>query len=191
MALAAQTPSPELATLEDFLAIPECDRFHELMDGMILRKAMPVGQHGRAQAILCGVLNRYDGPGSKDVPGGWWFVVECEIDFQRMGARLRPDIAGWRLSTMSEPPAGVPTARPDWVCEVVSPERRTYDTVEKRRFYQQAGVPHYWLVDYDARIFTALSRGKNGQYAVQLEASAGVISAEPFPDAPIDLARLF
>jgi Uma2 family endonuclease len=44
------------ATLEDFWAIPEAARFHELIDGELVEKAAPTGEHGGAQAgIVPGV----------------------------------------------------------------------------------------------------------------------------------------
>src|SRR5438034_30880 len=37
------------------------------------------------------------------------------------------------------------------VAEVLSPSSARADRFTKRRWYQEAGVPHYWLVDADAR----------------------------------------
>jgi Uma2 family endonuclease len=37
------------------------------------------------------------------------------------------------------------------VAEVLSPSSRRHDRFTKRRRYQQAGVPLYWIVDADAQ----------------------------------------
>jgi Uma2 family endonuclease len=44
------------ATIEDLLAIPEQDRFHEIIGGELVQKAMPSAQHGSSQANLAGLL---------------------------------------------------------------------------------------------------------------------------------------
>ncbi len=50
MSVAARTAgSKPLATAADLLAIPEGERFHEIIDGELVRKAMPSGPHGFAQ----------------------------------------------------------------------------------------------------------------------------------------------
>ncbi len=74
---AAAEQSP-LATAADLLAIPEEKRFHEIIGGELVRKAMPSGPHGRAQQRTLGgrLGDAYDrAPGGKR-PGGWWIVTE-------------------------------------------------------------------------------------------------------------------
>ncbi|AGP34280.1 hypothetical protein [Sorangium cellulosum] len=46
MPTAAQNPHP--ATLADLLAIPEEQRFHEIVDGELMQKAVPSFEHGDA-----------------------------------------------------------------------------------------------------------------------------------------------
>jgi hypothetical protein len=47
------------ATAADLLAIPEPERFHEIVGGELIRKAAPSGPHGRAQAR---VASKISGP---------------------------------------------------------------------------------------------------------------------------------
>ncbi len=62
-------------TLDDFWAIPEDERFHELIGGELLEKAAPTGEHADAQggvlATLRGKFQRKPGGGG---PGGWWIL---------------------------------------------------------------------------------------------------------------------
>ena len=44
------------ATLADFWAISEGERFHELMGGELFAKAAPSGEHGDAQAGIVGAV---------------------------------------------------------------------------------------------------------------------------------------
>lgn len=47
MSVAVMRPASHAA--QDLLAIPEEERFHEIIDGELVRKAMPSAKHGSAQ----------------------------------------------------------------------------------------------------------------------------------------------
>lgn len=54
---------------------------------------------------------------------------------------------------------------PDWIAEVLSPSTAAHDQIVKRRIYEQAGVPEYWLVhptDRTLMIYT-LQAGSYGR----------------------------
>lgn len=177
--------------MADFLAIPAADRWHEFVDGKIIERAMPVGQHGYAQGKIRVILDDYDGPEGKDRRGGWWFVVDTEVDFPQFSRRFRPDLTGWRCDRMPDPPKGIPSLRPDWVCEIISPEKRRYDAVEKRTYYAEAGIPFYWLLDYERATLTALKL--TGSHYIVLGEAQGqdAVRLAPFDQAEISLPRLF
>ena len=177
--------------MADFLAIPAPDRWHEFVDGQIIEKAMPVAQHGMAQGRIFAALDDYDGPEGKNRRGGWWFVIDTEVDFPQLGRRFRPDLTGWRIERMPTPPQGIPDLRPDWVCEIISPEKRRYDAVEKRRYYAEAGIPYYWLIDYERRTLTALKLTGSHYVAIGEAADDDASCFAPFDHAQIPLPRLF
>lgn len=146
--MSSAAPLRRRATLADFLAIPEAERYHELIDGEIVRKGMPTMRHGRAQLrVSTRVSGPYDRRPGRGGPGGWIFANEVEILFNEVTV-LRPDVSGWRRERLpvlaDEHPVGV---RPDWVCEVLSPSNPGNDLLKKIRVYQRAQVPHYWIVD--------------------------------------------
>jgi Uma2 family endonuclease len=147
------------ASLEDFWAIPEAERFHELIGGEIVPKATPSGEHGVAQAGIVGAVHSpfQRAPGGGGRPGGWWIAIEVLLD---PGDVVRPDVLGWRRDRCPERPTGNPVRlRPDWLCEVISPSNANHDTIKKLRLYQRVGVPNYWLVDSrDATLTVALER---------------------------------
>ena len=125
------SPHPQ-ASLEDFWAIPEADRFHELIGGEIVPKAAPSGEHGDAQAGIVGAIRppfqRAPGGGGGG-PGGWWIATEVEILLDT-GDVVRPDVLGWRRDRCPERPVGNPVRlRPDWICEVISPSNANHDTM--------------------------------------------------------------
>lgn len=81
-----------LATLDDLLAIPEPQRFHELIEGVLVEKEAASAKHGEAQLSL-GILLRPFRRGGAGGPGGWVFASEVEVWFSEH-TTLRPDVAG-------------------------------------------------------------------------------------------------
>ena len=191
MGLSAQTPARRAATLADFLAIPPHERFHEIIDGELVRKLMPSFGHAHAQRKLGAMLDPYTDDGLRGQPGGWWVVTEAEI-LLPPSLPLRPDLSAWRWARMPEPPVEFPVKLlPDWICEVVSPSDPRRDTIVKARDYGRAGVPHYWLVDLAQQTLTAL-RLSGEHYVIQAEARAGErVRLEPFDLVEIDVGKLF
>lgn len=180
------------ATLEDFWAIPEEERFHELIGGDIAPKASPSGEHGDAQGGIVGVVRgpfqRAPGRGG---PGGWWILPEVEVRLETDDI-VRPDVAGWRRERCPERPTGIPVKlRPDWVCEVVSPSNAKQDTVTKLRLYHRVGIPHYWIADPRDSTLTVMRWSSDG-YVTLLRAERGeVVRAEPFEAVALIVGTLF
>lgn len=188
------TPRPHLATFVDLLTIPEEQRFHEILDGEVIQKAMASGDHGSTQAALVGALLPYfqRRPNGADRPGGWWFATEVEIMLAAHQV-VRPDLAGWRRVHHPDRPSGYPLrVRPDWVCEVMADgDARRRDGMQKRRIYADHGVPHYWLVDTERQQLTVLRLAEQG-YVELLQASRGDrVRAEPFEALELQVGTLF
>jgi Uma2 family endonuclease len=181
------------ASLDDFLAIPEAERFHELIAGEIIPKATPSGEHGTAQAGLVGTVQpRFQRkPGSGDFPGGWWIATEVEILLET-GEIVRPDVIGWRREHCPERPTGNPVKlRPDWICEVISPSNAQNDTINKLRLYHRVAIPHYWLADPRDATLTVLRWSSDG-YVTRLRAGRSeVVRAEPFEAIEFAVGTLF
>ncbi|XXT14721.1 Uma2 family endonuclease [Sorangium sp. So ce429] len=187
---ASRTPSR--ATVADLLAIPEDQRYHEIIGGELVRKAIPSGEHGGTQAALTGVLfdpfNRR--PGGRR-PGGWWFLTEVEVELEP-GEVYRPDVLGFRRERVPERPTGNPLrVRPDWVCEVLSSTNARHDTVRKMRVYHRCEIPHYWILDPREETL-AVHRWTREGYLTALLAERGErVRAEPFDAIELSVGVLF
>lgn len=169
------------ATVEDLLAIPEPERFHEIIGGDLVKKAMPSALHGSSQANLTGRLVGPYGrkPGGR-APGGWRFMTETEVLFADDEV-YRPDIAGWRRERLPELPTSIPvTMRPDWVCEIISPSNERNDIIKKMLTYQRCAVPHYWLIDPILEALVVYRYTNAGYLLVQSAQKDQRIRAEPF-----------
>lgn len=180
------------ATLDDFWAIPEDERFHELIGGELTRKAAPSGEHADAQGGVIGAVRppfqRKPGGGG---PGGWWILPEVEIEIET-GEIIRPDVAGWKRERCPERPAGFPIQLgPDWICEVVSPGNATDDTVKKLRLYHRVHIPHYWIVDPRDATLTVMRWSQDGCVTLGRAERGEIVRAEPFEAIEIAVGTLF
>lgn len=178
-AVAIKAPGP--ATLADLLAIPEGERRHELVNGEIVEKEAASARHGGAQMTLgqtLGPFNRRPG-GPPDRPGGWWFASEVEIYFDPENT-FRPDNAGWRRERLPERPAEVPVRIvPDWICEILSTNRRN-DLVKKKRVYHRSRVTHCWLLDPTEETLLVYRWAPEGYIEVLTAERGERVHAEPF-----------
>jgi Uma2 family endonuclease len=190
MPMSTPAPKSQPKTIADWLALPDDSRF-ELIDGELVEKAAPTFEHGTAQTLVAGTLagsfhHRSGGPRG---PGGWWIVTEVDVVLDGRG--YLPDVAGWRRervpAALKERPV---TIRPDWICEIVSESNRTVDTVTKLRRYQQAGVPHYWIIDQVDRTLTVHRHTPEGYLVALRAAEQEMVRAEPFEAIEIEVRVL-
>ncbi len=180
------------ATIADLLAIPEDERFHEIIDGELVQKSAPSGEHGDAQSAVVALLKpRFQRRPSHSEPGGWWIFTEVEVRFAA-DQIFRPDITGWRRERVPLRPTGSPIdVRPDWVCEIVSPTKPARDLVAKKRTYHRVGVPHYWIVDPRDETLTVHRWSADGYIQVLLAQRGERVHAEPFDAVEIVVGTLF
>jgi Uma2 family endonuclease len=145
MGMAAIPPS--VTTLDEFFALPEDSSCREeLLDGVYVVSPNPTLRHQRAVMALYHRLT----PALERHPELLLFPLSGDIV---LGPRtvVVPDLfvvpkplsayAHWRE-----------LARPILAIEVLSPRTAGRDRGIKRRLYQEAEVPEYWIVDLDSRL---------------------------------------
>lgn len=180
------------ATATELLAIPETERFHEVVDGELVRKAVPSAEHGDALSWIASVLKpvfaRRSG-GSH--PGGWWIMTEVEVQLEEHEI-YRPDLVGWRRERVAQRPSGHPVAvGPDWICEVLSASNTRTDTAKEMRVYQRNGIGHHWIVD-PVEETLSVYRWTQAGHLVALRAERGErVRAEPFDAIELSVGLLF
>jgi len=189
MTAAAPKGSPT-ATLDDLLAIPEHERRHELVEGAIVDKGAASGEHGQAQFNLSTRLAPFGRRPGGPWPGGWWFATEVDVYFDPANT-LRPDVVGWRRDRTAEMPRGVPVrVRPDWICEILSTNKRN-DLVKKKRVYHRHQVPHYWIIDPGEETLAVYRWGEDGYIEVLAAERGDTVRPEPFDAIPMQVGVLF
>ena len=170
-------PTPK--TIADWLREPEHTRL-ELVNGEFVEKAAPSFDHGSVQFRIGSQLGPPFGlrPGGR-LPGGWWFG--SEVDLQLGSNVFRPDLSGWRRERVPSMPKERPlTVRPDWICEIISESNAAHDRVIKLRAYQQAGVPHYWIIDPIEKTLVVMRHTEGGYLNVLAATAKDVVRPEPF-----------
>jgi Uma2 family endonuclease len=178
-------------TVDDLLAIPEAERFHEIIDGELVRKAMPSFRHGGTQfelsSLLGGPYSRRAGRGG---PGGWRFATEVEIAFSPTQVP-RPDVSGWRRERLPRIPDVFPvTVRPSFICEILSPSNPENDLFKKLVVYQRAEVPHYWIIDPVAEALAVYRWTPDGYLLVAVARGDERVRVEPFDAVELSVHTL-
>jgi len=176
--------------LDDLLAIPEDERRHELIDGSIEPKGAASGRHGAAQRKLSGYVDPFDRrPGGKN-PGGWWFATEVDIYFDPANT-FRPDVVGWRRDRVArQPEETLIEVRPDWICEILSTNRRN-DLIKKKRVYHRHKVPHYWILDPDETTLTVYRYTTDAYLEILIAERGEAVHPEPFDALLLRVGALF
>lgn len=147
-------------TYEQFLEWDGENPHVEWVNGEVVEMPSVTGEHNGITRFLIAVLSvfvehfdvgelRHDpfqmktGP---DLPGR---VPDLFFVAKRNRRRLR--------NVFLEGPA-------DLAVEVISPDSRTTDRVEKFREYEQGGVREYWLIDPERRQAEFFRRGRDGRF---------------------------
>ena len=171
-------------TAELVRALPDDGKRYELVSGELVVTPAPAPLH---QSILAALFDRMS-PYLRSTGAGRirWSPADLAFGEEEV---LQPDLFVL--------PASLPEAIRQWsdvtalllAVEVLSPSTARYDRIVKRRRYQRAGVPEYWIVDPDARV---IERWRPEDQ--RPEVASEILEWRPTPDAPpllIDLPPLF
>jgi Uma2 family endonuclease len=80
--------------------------------------------------------------------------------------------------------------RPDWVCEILSSNKRN-DLIKKKRVYHRHQVPHYWIIDPEQETLAVYRWAQDGYTEVLVGERGDVIRAEPFDAVPLAVGVVF
>lgn len=184
------SPVEKLATVDDLFAIPEDRRRHELIDGVIEPKGAASGRHGAAQLKLAGHIGPFDERPGGGSPGGWWLATEVDVYFDGANT-FCPDVCGWRRDRVARQPLDVLIEdRPDWICEILSTNRRN-DLIKKKRVYHRHQVPHYWILDPDEGTLTVYRYTPDAYLELLIAERGEEVHPEPFEALPLRVSALF
>lgn len=168
----------------------------EMIDGQIVYKALPGGEHAAAEySFTHGIGAFFNRKKRNDGTGGWWILPEISIQYLKIsekGRMLTADIAGWKRSEVPERPKGNPIKiSPHWVCEICHTTRKK-DTILVPETLCAEGVEWYWFVDVEENLLTVFHL-ENGRYSVVKTWSKDFGNARipPFDAVEFSLSVLF
>ena len=140
------SPAAERWTRDRVWALPEDGRRYELIDGELVVTPAPRGVH-QVAVLSLGVRI------AVGLPNTGLHVLHSPADIS-LGEEevLQPDLFVYRTANGRHLVSWDDITALELVIEVSSPSTVRYDRQLKRRRYQRAGVPEYWIVDLDARL---------------------------------------
>jgi Uma2 family endonuclease len=131
-------------TIEEFLQLPETEPASEFIDGKIIQKPMPQGEHSQLQIDLCETINQIAKPQkiAKAFP-----ELRCVFG----GLAIIPDITVFRWERIPRLPSGRIANRfeiyPDWAIEILSPDQKYKQVLAKLLHCAEYGTELGWLLD--------------------------------------------
>jgi Uma2 family endonuclease len=148
-----QTPVRQI-TLEEFLALPDTKPTSEYIDGEIIQKPMPQGQHSILQKKLILTID----PILSNAGIGQTFPeLQCVFG----GRAVVPDVVVFEEANISYDDKGdivnAVSIAPDWTIEILSPEQSTTKVLKNINHCLANGTQMGWLIDpNDRSVFVCL-----------------------------------
>ncbi|MEB3337449.1 MAG: Uma2 family endonuclease [Leptolyngbyaceae bacterium] len=137
-------PPTKLLTLEEFLQMPETEPASEYIDGLIIQKPMPQGEHSAIQTELAPAINGVVKP--KQIARAFT-ELRCNVG----GRSTVPDIAVflWHRIPRKENGgvANVFSMAPDWTIEILSPDQSQTKVTKNILHCLKHGTQMGWLID--------------------------------------------
>jgi Uma2 family endonuclease len=139
--------------LYDALTALEEDVKAELLDGVMVVHSPEKTRHEQEFRFLFVLMNLF-------AYAHHWGEVLGSMATVHLGEcrRVKPDIAAVRLERVHIITEDAIEGVPDLVLEIVSESTRRYDFGEKRKVYEEAGVPEIWLVDFERKVVMVVRR---------------------------------
>lgn len=138
-----QTPAQTLP-LEEFLKLPETEPASEYIDGRVIQKPMPQGEHSAIQTELAPAINLIVKP--KQIARAF---TELRCTFG--GRSIVPDISVFIWNRIPRKANGgvanVFSLAPDWTIEILSPDQSQTKVTKNILHCLKYGTQMGWLID--------------------------------------------
>jgi Uma2 family endonuclease len=166
-------------TVDRLRALPEDGRRYEIIDGELFVTPSPSIRHQGAVLALAVRLRAYLAAHRV----GHVVIAPADVEFSD-DTLVEPDVFVVPLVN-GRPPEDLKRAgRPLLVAEVLSPSTERTDRGRKRELFQTRGVPEYWIVNVEARVFERWRPG-----ATRADLVTDRLEWRPAPDVvPFELA---
>ena len=144
-------------TLDEFLKLPETKPASEFINGEIIQKPMPQGEHSLLQIKLCTTINQV-----AETQKIAYAFPELRCTFG--GDTIVPDIAVFRWDRIPKTASGKINncfeIHPDWVIEILSPEQQQKKVLTKLLHCSRNGTELVWLMNPEEESVLAVFPGQ-------------------------------
>jgi len=138
------TIATQLLTLNEFLDLPETKPAAEFINGKVIQKPMPQGEHSLLQGQLCETVNQQAREAAVAVA---FPELRCTFGNQS----VVPDVAVFRWHRIPRQSSGRIVNRfnlpPDWSIESLSPDQSQARVLSNLLHCAQHGTELGWLID--------------------------------------------
>jgi Uma2 family endonuclease len=135
-------------TVEQVLALPNDGNRYEVVDGELLVSPAPELPH---QDAVLAIVRRLD-PYVRSRAIGHLSISPADVQLDQR-TLVQPDIFVFETPGGRRAERWTEIGRLLLAVEILSPGTARYDRQVKRVRYQRQGIPEYWIVDLDSRIF--------------------------------------
>ena len=175
-----------ILTYKEYEALPADGRRYELHEGELSVTPAPSPRHQRSVGALHLMLAQH--VNSRGLGEVFLSPIDCILSDINI---VQPDLVyldTGRGSLVSNRGIEGP---PTLVVEILSPSTAEIDRSTKRQLYAKYGVPHYWIVDPEARSVEAFTLSE-GRYQLSARVSGSeAVSLPPFLDLTFAPASLW
>lgn len=142
-----RTPT-KILTLEEFLQLPETEPASEYIDGLVIQKPMPQGEHSAIQTELAPAINAVFKPNQI---ARAFTELRCTFG----GRSTVPDIAVFLWNRIPRKENGgvanIFSLAPDWTIEILSPDQSQTKVTKNILHCLKHGTQMGWLIDPNER----------------------------------------
>lgn len=165
-----------ILTYKDYEALPADGRRYELHDGGLSVTPAPSPLHQEISGNLFRILAQHvKARGAGNV---FYSPIDCIVSDITV---VQPDLLyldPGRLNLVRDRGIEGP---PTLMVEILSPTTTAIDRSTKRQLYAKYGVPHYWIVDPEARVVEAYVLSEGAYQLSARVAGSEPVSLPPFP----------
>lgn len=173
-------------TYKEYEALPADGRRYEIHEGELAVTPAPSPGHQRISRNLYDVI----GPHVRGQRLGEVFFAPIDVILDDTTV-VQPDLVYLDPTRLGLVSARGIEGPPTLVVEILSPSTALLDRSAKRQLYGRYRVPHYWIVDPEARTVEALTLTEGAYQLVTRASGPAPVALPPFPDLALVPAALW
>jgi Uma2 family endonuclease len=166
-----------ILTYKDYEALPADGRRYELQEGELSVTPAPSPQHQRILRNLSEIVWQH--VKGRRLGEVLFAPIDCILSETTV---VQPDLVYLDTTRLGFVSGRGIEGPPTLVVEILSPATTLIDRSTKRQLYARHGVPHYWIVDPEARSVEAYILAEGGYQLAVRAAGSEAVSLPPCPE---------